>query len=106
MAVGPDATYFFNLATMRAKSALHLGAWHCRSSAQRPYRPHLPHPEAYQFVGCGEVEIVGGPQDPPDGERVVAAECISIEEANRRVFKIGRSDLAALYRLAALVRER
>jgi hypothetical protein len=58
----------------------------------------LPYPEFYRFVGYGEVEIVGGPQNPPDGERVVAAECVSIEEANRRFREIGRSDLAASFR--------
>jgi 8-oxo-dGTP diphosphatase len=83
-----------------------LGAWHCHSSAQEPYRPHLPHPEFYRFVGYGEVEVVGKPQNPPDGERVVTAECVSIEEASQRFLEVGRPDLAELYRLASAIRER
>ena len=36
-----------------------FGAWHCHSSAPQPCRPHLPHPEFYRVVGCGEIELVG-----------------------------------------------
>ncbi len=82
-----------------------LGAWHCHSSALEPYRPHLPHPEFYRFVGYGEVEIVGVPQNPEGGERVVAVELCSIEEANQRFLASDRPDLAELYRLAATMRE-
>jgi 8-oxo-dGTP diphosphatase len=81
-----------------------LGAWHCRSSAPEPYRPHLPHPEFYRFVGYGEVEIVSEPRNPTDGEQIVAVECISNEEASQRFLGIGRPELAELYRLAAVVR--
>jgi 8-oxo-dGTP diphosphatase len=82
-----------------------LGAWCCLSSAPQPYRLHLPHPEFYRFVGYGEVEIVGEPQNPASGEYVVMAESVSIEEASRRFLEIGRPELAELYRLAAAVRE-
>jgi ADP-ribose pyrophosphatase YjhB (NUDIX family) len=82
-----------------------LGVWRCHSSATKPYRPHLPHPEFYVFVGYGEVELVGKPKNPASGEQVVAVECMSVEEASRRFVSIGRHDLAELYRLAAMVRE-
>lgn len=81
-----------------------LGAWRCRSSASRPYRSHLPHAEFYRFVGYGEVEVVGEPQNPEGGELVVIVECVSVEEANRRFVEIDRPELAELYRLAAAVR--
>ena len=70
-----------------------LGAWHCYSSASEPYRPHLPHPEFYRFVGYGEVELISEPQNPSDGEQVVAVECVSIEEISRRFLAIGRPEL-------------
>jgi 8-oxo-dGTP diphosphatase len=82
-----------------------LGAWYCHSSAPRPYRPHLPHPEAYRMVGYGQVELVGDPQNPVDGEQVVGVECMSIAEASQRFLLIGRPALAELYRLADLVRK-
>jgi 8-oxo-dGTP diphosphatase len=82
-----------------------LGAWHCHSSVLEPYRPHLPHPGSYRFVGFGEVEIVGEPKHPEGGEKVVAVECVSIEEASRRFLAVGRPELAELYRLAAVVCE-
>jgi 8-oxo-dGTP diphosphatase len=80
-----------------------LGAWHCRSSAPAPYRPHLPHPKSYRFVGYGEVEVVSGPQNPTGGEQIVAVECMPIEEASQRFLGAGRPELAELYRLATVV---
>ena len=53
-----------------------FGAWHCRSSAPAPYRPHLPHPESYRVVGYGEVALVGAPTNPPDGEQVIEVACV------------------------------
>lgn len=81
-----------------------LGAWQWRSSVPEPYRPHLPHPDSYRFVGYGEVEIMGEPQNPAGGELVAAVERVSIGEADRRFREIGRPELAELYRLAAMVR--
>jgi 8-oxo-dGTP diphosphatase len=78
-----------------------LGAWRCHSSAPERYRPHLPHPEFYRFVGYGEVEIVTESQSPVGGEQVALVECVSVEEASQRFLAIGRAELAELYRLAA-----
>jgi len=80
-----------------------LGAWCGHSSASKPYRPHLPHPELYRFVGYGAVEIITEPQCPAGGERVEGVECVSVEEASQRFLAIGRAELAELYRLAAAV---
>lgn len=82
-----------------------LGAWRCHSSAPEPYRPHLPHPEFYRFVGYGEVEIITEPQSPVAGEQVALVECVAVEEASQRFLAVGRPELAELYLLAAAVGE-
>ena len=83
-----------------------FGAWHCRSSAPAPYRPHLPHPESYRVVGYGEVALVGAPTNPPDGEQVIEVACVPVEEAVRRLRTSwpDMPELAELYRLAAALR--
>ena len=81
-----------------------FGAWHCHSSAPQPYRPHLPHPEFYRVVGCGEIELVGQPLNPADGEMISEVGCVSVEEACHRFRASGRPEYADLYRLAAAVR--
>jgi 8-oxo-dGTP pyrophosphatase MutT (NUDIX family) len=78
-----------------------LGHWHCMSTGQRPYRPHLPHPESYRVVLLGEVELVASPTNPAGGERVEAVEMLTATEAASRFAAIGRRDLADLYRLVA-----
>ena len=82
-----------------------LGAWHCFSSAPKPYRPHLPHPEFYRLVGYGSVEIISSPENPEGGEQVASVEFVSIEEAVQRFRNINRFELSELYQLAARVRE-
>ena len=82
-----------------------LGAWHCFSTASKPYRPHLPHPEFYRLVGYGAVEIIGNPENPEGGEQVASVEFVTIEEAVKRFSDINRFELAELYRLAVRVRE-
>ena len=82
-----------------------LGAWHCFSTAPKPYRPHLPHPEFYRLVGYGAVEITSSPENPEGGEQVASVEFVPIEEAVQRFRDINRFELAELYQLAARVRE-
>ena len=82
-----------------------LGAWHCFSTAPKPYRPHLPHPEFYRLVGYGAVEIIGGPENPERGEQVASVEFVPIEEAVQQFRDINRFELAELYQLAARVRK-
>ena len=81
-----------------------LGAWHCFSTAPKPYRPHLPHPEFYRLVGYGAVEITGSPENPEGGEQVVSVDFVPIEEAIQRFRDINRFELAELYQLAARMR--
>ena len=82
-----------------------FGAWHCFSIAQKPYRPHLPHPEFYRLVGYGAVEIIGSPENPEGGEQVASVDFVSIEEAVQRFQDINRFELAELYQLAARARK-
>lgn len=55
---------------------------HFWSSAQEPYRPHLPHPEFYWVVGYGDVEITGSPTQPADGEHVLEVALLAMHEAD------------------------
>ncbi|WP_141505930.1 NUDIX hydrolase [Paenibacillus luteus] len=81
-----------------------FGCFKCHSSASEPYRPHIPHPNFVRLVGYGQVNIVGAPLNPPDGEQVIAVEVVEIEEAIRRFEEIGRFDIAELYRMTHLLR--
>lgn len=83
-----------------------FGAWRCYSSASKPYRPHLPHPDFFRLVGYGEIEIIGAPNNPPDGEQVINVEMVSVTEASERFRANGRDDLAELYELAAGLRRK
>lgn len=83
-----------------------FGAWKCFSHHPQPYKPHLPHPEFYRLVGYGDVEICSQPQIPDDGEKVVAVEVMSVDEAAAAFRQQGRLDLADLYRLAERLRSR
>jgi len=81
-----------------------IGAWYCHSSADKPYKPHLPHPDFYRFVGYGEVRIVGKPTNPADGELITEVSVLPLEEVAARFVACERRDLAALYQLAAELR--
>ena len=78
-----------------------LGAWRCHSSASKPYRPHVPHPDFYRLVGYGQVELIGSPQNPAGGEQVALVEAVSLAEARQRFLSVNRPDLAELYQLVA-----
>ena len=41
------------------------------SNRQKPFRPHLPHPRAYWAYAIVDVQVVGAPTNPGDGETVV-----------------------------------
>ncbi|UVI27495.1 NUDIX hydrolase [Paenibacillus spongiae] len=86
------------------KSYTIIGHFRCSSKADRPYLPHIPHPSFIRLVGYGEVTITGDPLNPPDGEKVVTVEVVTIHEAVRRFEQINRLDLAELYRLVHEIR--
>ncbi|BBH20072.1 hypothetical protein Back11_14170 [Paenibacillus baekrokdamisoli] len=81
-----------------------FGGWKCYSHHLQPYKPHLPHPEFYRIVGYGEVQLVSLPQIPADGEKVVAVESMSVQDAVNKFQQVGRNDLAELYQLAKTIR--
>ncbi|MBJ6360605.1 NUDIX hydrolase [Paenibacillus sp. MAHUQ-46] len=86
------------------KSYYVIGQFSCRSLADKPYRPHIPHPEFVRLVGYGDVELLGPPLNPPDGEQVAAVVLMDIEEAVSCFEEQGRDDLAGLYWLAHSIR--
>ncbi|MFJ8813888.1 NUDIX domain-containing protein [Amycolatopsis thermoflava] len=58
-----------------------IGAHHCVSDRPEPYRPHQPHPEKAWLWCVAEVEIVGEPGNPDDGEQVVEVRLAAVAEA-------------------------
>ena len=84
----------------RLESFRPFGVWDCVSTAEAPYRPHLPHPRFQRLVGVGRVELVTKPTIG-DGEDVAEVLTVSMAEAQARFRVIGRGDLADLYGLAA-----
>ena len=82
-----------------------FGVWDCVSTAEAPYRQHLPHPRFQRLVGVGRVELVGKPTIG-DGEDVVEVLTVSLGETQARFRAVGRGDLADLYGLAAEVADR
>ncbi len=86
----------------RLESFRPFGVWDCVSTAEAPYRPHLPHPRFQRLVGVGRVQLVTTPTIG-DGEDVVEVLTVSLEEARARFLSVGRGDLADLYGLAAAV---
>jgi 8-oxo-dGTP pyrophosphatase MutT (NUDIX family) len=86
--------------------ATYIGALRMESQAEKPFRPHLPHPVAYRAVYLCEVALVGPPQIPlADGEQVAAVKQCSLAEAMACFTSIGRGELAELYRFAAAQRQ-
>jgi hypothetical protein len=79
-----------------------FGVLRCRSHAERPYRPHQPHPRTVRVAAWCEVEITGRPTLPDGGEPVEEVMLPDLDEACRLL----APDAAALYRLAAGLRER
>mgnify|MGYP001224214024 CR=1 FL=1 len=82
-----------------------IGRFHCLSDADKPYRPHIPHPRFIRLLATGEVRIVSRPLNPEDGEQVAKVELVEIEEAIRRFEAIERYDIAEMYKLAHQLRE-
>ena len=72
-AMGPNLARTFPLSTFITFKP--FGAWHYFSTAPKPYRPHLPHPEFYRLVGYGAVEIIGTPTNPHSDNHQPTADC-------------------------------
>ena len=86
----------------RIESMQYVGAWKMHSLAERPFRPHLPHPVAYRAVYRCRVELIGPPQVPEwGGEQVASVHQLSLVEVVERFHRMGRLELADLYRYAS-----
>ena len=46
-----------------------VGAWHCHSLADKPYRPHLPWPEFYRLLAYGRLKSRENPRIPRELNR-------------------------------------
>jgi hypothetical protein len=55
-------------------------------------------------VGYGDIELIGPPTNPPDGEQIASVDLVSVSEAARRFLAADRADIADLYRLAEQLR--
>ena len=78
-----------------------IGAWHCFSLAEKPYRPHLPFPEQYRLVGTGQVRVVHEPINPPGAEQIMSVACTDLDTAITNFNSCNRADLAELYRFVS-----
>jgi len=83
-----------------------VGYFLCKSSSEKPYREHIPHPEFVRLFGYGEVRLLGRPTNPADGEQIDSVEIMDIVEAVRLLESGGRSDIADLYKLADQVKNK
>jgi 8-oxo-dGTP diphosphatase len=81
-----------------------FGQFNCESSAEKPYKPHIPHPKFVRIVGYGEVNLVGKPLNPEGGEQVITVELVDIQDAINRFQEFGRHDIAELYKIAHIIR--
>ena len=84
-----------------------FGLVRCHSYAQKPYRPHMAHPDFFHLVAYAEIEITGEPSNP-EGElqKTIEVDTVSLDEAMRRFLtrKDGGAWMADMYRLGARVR--
>jgi 8-oxo-dGTP diphosphatase len=94
----------FEEAGARPVSVDVVGRIHFWSGFPAPYRPHLPHPEFHQVVSYAEIEMIGVPTNPPDGEHVLSVELLAIDEACERL-RIANPFEAELLHLVAQIRQ-
>lgn len=80
-----------------------VGRIHLWSGADAPFLPHLPFPEFHWLVGYGDVEIVGGPTNPPDGEHVHSVSLLPLHEGISRLSETNAWE-AELLRLVGAIR--
>lgn len=60
-----------------------FGAHRGISDAPAPFRPHLPHPEKAWLWCYADIEIVGKPGNPDDGEHVLEVRALDLADALR-----------------------
>lgn len=77
-----------------------VGRWDCHSDDAEPWRAHLPHPDLIRLVLCGEIAIVGPPENPEDAEQISRVDVVPLDVADSFLASSGWRELAELYRLA------
>ena len=83
------------------KSFTVFGAWQMRSSAEKPYRPHSPHPVYTIVAGYGEIAITGQARE---GEPFTGVVIDTLGMLCAQFDRQNRQDISELYQLAALLR--
>ena len=83
-----------------------FGLIRCHSLQDKPYRPHMAHPDFFHLVVTADVELVGEPTIPDDEPvHTLQVDAVSLEEAVQRF--LTRDDggpwMADMYRLGARV---
>jgi 8-oxo-dGTP diphosphatase len=77
-----------------------IGLWHLILKSEKPFHPHLPHPELFMVVGFGKVKITQRPSNP-DGSKATRDVCLDTIENVTEIFrKQNRNDLADLFQFA------
>jgi 8-oxo-dGTP diphosphatase len=78
-----------------------IGHWLLRSKAAKPAKPHLPHPESFDVVACGHVQLVGSPARGAEGGQTLEVRVAPLHRVVASFVADGRRDVADLYRLAS-----
>ncbi len=84
-----------------------FGLIRCHSLREKPYRPHMAHPDFFHVVVTAEVEQAGEPTNPEDELATLEVHAVSLDEAvaRFRTREEGGKWMADMYRLGARVRE-
>lgn len=80
-----------------------FASWDCKSSLEKPYRPHLPHPNFSIALGWADVELYTSPTSDGGIEQETTTEIVvlPIDKAISHLNKNNKQHLAAIYSLAA-----
>lgn len=84
-----------------------FGLIRCHSHSEKPFRPHMAHPDFIHIVVTAEVELIGPPENPPDEfEQTDEVDSVTLDEAVSRFLtrEDGGAWLAEMYQLGARVR--
>lgn len=77
----------------------------CHSRDTRPWRPFLMHPDFTRAIAWADVERIGLPTNPDDGEQIAEVRPVRSEDAAATLRQAGRPELADIYLLATFVRD-
>jgi 8-oxo-dGTP pyrophosphatase MutT (NUDIX family) len=80
-----------------------FASWDCKSSLEKPYRPHLPHPNFSIVLGWADVEIYTSPTSDGGVEQETTTDIVilPVDKAISHLKKNNKEHLAAIYSLAA-----